>query len=125
MSDGRNTEEGSQRTTYPDSLKIQEGLLHQSAEFADAMTSEELETVLEELRKEREAAEVWETDRWKGVVPGKRVLQKVAETLAGEGSTLQVRNVTIGLMAKDGHKPVGMLRTIQKALVYRREERAK
>ena len=93
--------------------------------IADAMTSEELETVLEELRKEREAAEVWETDRWKGVVPGKRVLQKVAETLAGEGSTLQVRNVTIGLMAKDGHKPVGMLRTIQKALVYRREERAK
>ena len=93
--------------------------------IAAAMTSEELETVLQGLKSEGEAAEVWETDGWKDVVPGKRVLQKVAETLAGEGSTLQVRNVTIGLMAKDGHKPKGMRHTIQKALAYRREERAK
>ena len=88
---------------------------------AQATTKEELEDELSRLREGENSAVLWETDGWKRVVPGKRVLQKVAETLMGEGNSAQVRNVTIGLMARDGHKPAGMKETILKALAYRRE----
>ena len=87
---------------------------------AQTITKEDLQNKLNELRERENSAEIWETDDWKKVVPGKRVLQKVAETLSGEGSSTQLRNVTIGLMARDGHKPAGMKKTIEKALIYRR-----
>ena len=88
---------------------------------AEATTEEELAAELGKLRAGEDSTEVWDTDGWKTTVPGKRVLQKVAETLAGEGSSIQVRNVVVGLMARDGHKPAGMKETIQRALAYRRE----
>lgn len=88
---------------------------------AHATTKEELEEELRSLREGENSTVLWESDSWKRVVPGKRVLQKVAETLAGEGTSAQVRNVTIGLMARDGYKPEGMNETIRKALAYRRE----
>ena len=91
-------------------------LIHKTAQD---ITKEELENKLTELRG-IESSAIWETEDWKKVVPGKRVLQKVAETLAGEGSSTQLRNVTIGLMAKDGYKPAGMKKTIDKALAYQR-----
>ena len=91
------------------------------SEAAQGTTKEELADELSRLREGENDASVWETEGWKRVVPGKRVLQKVAETLAGDGTSIQVRNVTIGLMAKEGHKPAGMKETIQKALAYRRE----
>lgn len=72
---------------------------------AEALTEEELRKEMGRLRKE---AEFGEGRDWRKSVPGKRVLQKVAETLAGEGSSVQIRNVVIGLMAKDGYKPEGM-----------------
>ena len=86
-----------------------------------ATTEEHLQNDLGRLRKCEDSPELWRTDDWKKVVPGKRVLQKVAETLAGEGRGIQVRNVTVGLMARDGHKPAGMKETIRKALAYRRK----
>ena len=89
-----------------------------------ATTREKLEEELSKLREGDSCAGLWETEDWKRVVPGKRVLRKVAETLAGEASSVQIRNVTIGLMAKDGHKPEGMKRTIEKALAFRRESMA-
>ena len=93
-------------------------------ETSQAITKEELQNKLNDLRKRENSADIWETEDWKKVVPGKRVLQKVAETLAGEGSSTQVRNVTIGLMARDGYKPAGMKKTIEKALAYRRDSRS-
>ena len=91
---------------------------------AQTITKEELVDELRRLREGESAVDLWVTEDWKKVVPGKRVLQKVAETLAGDGSGLQVRNVVIGLMAKDGHRPAGMKATIQNALAYRRESAA-
>ena len=88
---------------------------------AQAITEEELENYLTTLIEGEDSGELWESEKWKQVVPGKRVLQKVAETLSGAGSSVQVRNVIIGLMARDGYKPAGMLETIERALAYRRE----
>ena len=87
----------------------------------EAMTKEEIEKELDRLIEGARSTELWETNDWKRIVPGKRVLHKVSETLAGLGTSIQVRNVTIGLMAKDGHKPGGMKDAIQKALEYRKE----
>ena len=91
------------------------------SEAAGATTEEELAAELRRLTEGEDSVEVWETDGWKRTVPGKRVLQKVTETLAGEGSGIQVRNVVVGLMARDGHKPAGMMETIERALAYRRD----
>ena len=88
---------------------------------ADELTEEKLREELNRLRQGGDSADLWETDEWKKVVPGKRVLHKVSETLAGNGSSLQVRNVIVGLMARDGHKPSGMNETITRALAFRRE----
>ena len=90
------------------------------AEVAEGMTTDELEGVLNRLRGEGVQGDGRNPGDWRKVVPGKRVLQKVAETLAGKGSALQVRNVIIGLMAKDGYKPEGMKEVLEKALAYRR-----
>ena len=92
------------------------------SQVAHATTKDELKKELNRLNEGEYAAEVYDDEEtWRRVVPGKRVLQKVAETLVGEGSSIQVRNVTIGLMATDGHKPGGMRETIKKALAYRRD----
>ena len=88
---------------------------------AGAITEEELETELKRLREGEDSDAPWESDDWKRMVPGKRVLQKVAGTLVGEGNSIHLRNVAISLMAKDGHKPSGMMQTIRKALEYRRK----
>jgi len=89
-------------------------------QIAEGMTAAELKTVLAELRGEGVGSQGWNDGAWRKTVPGKRVLQKVAETLAGTGSALQLRNVIVGLMAKDGHKPEGMKKTLENALGYRR-----
>ena len=88
---------------------------------AGAITEEELETELRRLGEGEDSDAPWESDDWKRMVPGKRVLQKVAGTLVGEGNSIHLRNVVISLMARDGHKPSGMMETIRKALAYRRE----
>ena len=88
---------------------------------AQAITKDNLQDELRRLREGEDSECLWETNGWKRIVPGKRILRKMAETLTGEGTSIQVRNVTIALMAKDGHKPAGMKETIQKALAYRRK----
>ena len=111
------------RITEDDIAEIVAGSGRAAAAIADAaqaITEEDLRRELTRLREGEESAEIWGAEGWKKVVPGKRVLQKVAETLAGEGSGIQVRNVAVALMAKDGYKPKGMQKTIQKALAYRR-----
>ena len=85
------------------------------------MTINELRELLKSLTEEVDSKAIWETEDWKRVLPGKRVLQKVAETLVGEGTYRHLRNVIIGLMATDAYKPQGMKETIQKALTFRRE----
>ena len=111
------------RITDDDMANLIAGSRKAAAEIgtvAGALKEQELKDEMARLRKEEGSSDVWETGAWRRVVPGKRVLQKVAETLAGQGSGIQVRNVVIGLMAKDGHKPEGMKDVIQKALAYRR-----
>ena len=90
-------------------------------EAAHATTEEELRKELRRLQKAGDSNDLWEAGSWKKVVPGKRVLQKAAETLAGRAMGAQVRNVTIALMGKDGHRPRGMMKTIRKALAYQRK----
>ena len=112
------------RINDDDMIKLVEGSRKAAtaiAEVANALTVHELKDEMVRLRREEEESALWETGAWRRVVPGKRVLQKVAETLAGQGSGIQVRNVVIGLMAKDGYKPEGMNDVIGKALAYRRE----
>ena len=87
---------------------------------AQGITRQELEKELGRLQEAGDGADSWRAGGWRKVVPGKRVLQKVAETLAGRGSGVQIRNVTLGLMARDGHKPAGMQETLEKALAFRR-----
>lgn len=111
------------KITNEDIAKLVEGTGKAVAAVSDAAQKITAECLREELTRfipREDAAHMWDTDDWKKVVPGKRVLQKVAETLTGEGSGIQLRNVIVSLMARDGHRPSGMEATIEKALAYRR-----
>ena len=92
------------------------------SEVAQSMEIDKLKTVLQDFRDEFQQPERWVSGGWKALVPGKRVFHKLAEVLIGAGSAAQLRNVIIGLMATDGHKPNGMQMTIEKALAYRRSK---
>ena len=90
------------------------------ANAAESTTSEELASELNRLRAWENSANMWETENRKKIVPGKRVLHRVADILVGDESAIQVRNTLIALMARDGHRPLGMKETIERALAYRR-----
>ena len=89
--------------------------VHQAAhEVSKAELCEEFQR----LKAISQSEQIWESDGWKKIVPGKRVLLKVADTLVGKRSRTYLRSAIIGLMAIDGHKPVGMKETINRALAY-------
>lgn len=111
------------RVTSDDIAKLVAGAGKAAAAMsvaAQKITEEDLQRELARLNPDEDASHMWDTEEWKKVVPGKRVLQKVAETLLGDGSSIQLRNVIVSLMARDGYKPQGMQSTIGKALAYRR-----
>ena len=89
---------------------------------ADATTHSALEKELRKLSNVDSSNSIWNSSNWREIVPGKRVLQRVAETLVGTGSYIQIRNVIIASMARDGHKPPGMLATLNHALSFHRNK---
>ena len=87
-------------------------------EAAEKLTKEELTEKLENAQVQMQDREFWEGDSWKRVVPGKRVLQAVADTLLRNSSAETLRKTIIALMSSDGFEPAGLRDTLEQALAY-------